>query len=172
MSKEVRSSTTTTASEVDRQLAVMLRELGFEKTRSRPPKFTKRLNSDTEIFVFPGVFKHKGHIVIDPIIGVDNLTLRERLLDAHGPLKSANRVCHAPLGLLDSWNKIHVYDGDEISEVVAQVGKSLVKTGIPLMSKFDSLMKVRQLFLDSLENNKRDVVVLFAREKLELLHKL
>jgi len=98
------------------RLAPELQAVGFALTRGRPLKLINKINDETEVFLYPGVFRRGPYVRIDPVIGVDNVRLRERLfaLDAKRWGNGAARVCHVYLGLLDSWGTINLKTEDEL----------------------------------------------------------
>jgi hypothetical protein len=157
-----------TVAAVERRLTSELEPLGFVSVKSRSLKLVKPINNDTEVFLYAGAMRDGAEVRIDPVIGVDNVTLRERLLTTDRQRwKGSYRVCHAGLGILASWNRFFVGTSAELDRAAAQIVKSVIEVGLPIMSEFDTLDKVRRLFRDELANNKQaKVVVLFAKEKL------
>jgi len=159
-----------------KRLVTALEAIGFKSVKARSPKLVVNLNDETEVFLHPGVRRRWGSVVIDPVIGVDNLELKARLLRSGGfwttqpgqPPKSPPTVCHAYLGMLDSWGRLYVDNEEELEQAVQTVIRSVLEVGLPIMREYDSFDKVRKLFQDDIANKKEvRVAVLFAREKLE-----
>jgi hypothetical protein len=180
-----------TASVVARRLRAELEALGFVLTKeqpsaaaqrmmselkshgvvppaARPLKLVRKINDQSEVFIYPGVQKKGASILIDPVIGLENTILRERAL-AMG-WDGSTRVCHAHLGLKASWDRFYVQTEQELDAATTQVVKAVVEIGLPMMSAYDTLDKVRQLFRDELDRTKQvRVAVLFAEQKLKLI---
>ncbi len=157
-----------TVAAVARRLTSELEPLGLVPVKWRPLKLVKAINDDTEVFLYPGAMRDGADVRVDPVIGLDNVTLRERLLAADRKRwKGSYSVCHAGLGILASWNRFFVCTSAELDSAAAQIVKSVIEVGLPIVSEFNSLDKVRRLFRDELANTKQaKVVVLFAKEKL------
>ena len=153
---------------VERRLTSELEPLGFVLAKSRSLKLVKAINDDTEVFLYPGVMRSGADVRIDPVIGVDNVTLRERLLAADRQRwRGSYSVCHVYLGILASWSRFFVGTSGELDRAVAEIVKSVIEVGLPIMSEFDTLEKVKRLFRDELARTKvAKVVVLFTKEKL------
>lgn len=159
-----------TVSVVVKRLTRELETLGFEVVKARQPKLIKKINDETEIFIYPGARRRGKDILIDPMIGVENTILRERLIAIDPRWEGSSRVCHVYLGVKASWGQFYVRTEQELDFAALQVVKAVVEVGIPLMSKYDSLEKVRELFRNSLDHpEKVDVAVLFEKEKIRLL---
>jgi hypothetical protein len=158
-----------TVATVAARLTSELQKLGFIRVKDRSLKLVKKLNSETEVFLFLGVRRRGVDILVDPVIGVENVKLRERLLRAEW--EGSTRVCHIYLGILGSWDRrLYLKTSEELDDVVATVSRSVSEVGLPTMSAYDSLDKVRKLFRDHLMGTKQvPVAVLFVREKLELI---
>jgi len=159
-----------TVSAAAHRLTSELAALGFVVTKARPLRLVRKINDETEVFVYPGVRKRGTDILVDPVIGVENTILRERLLAFDPRRKGATRVCHAYLGLLASWGRFYVRTELELDDAASQVAKAVVEIGLPIMSAYDTLDKVRELFREDLaRTNRVKVAVLFAQEKLRLI---
>ena len=57
----------------------------------------------------------------------------------------------------------------ELDEAVRLVATSVLEVGLPMMSQYDLLEKIRMLFEDKVDARKVGVAVLFAEKKLGLL---
>jgi hypothetical protein len=118
----------------------------------------------------PGVRRRGKDIVVDPVIGVENVTLRERLLSADKRWEGSTSVCHVYLGILASWNRFYLRTDDQLDDAAKQIIRSVIDVGLPVMSEYDTLDKVRKLFQEDIAHTKRSkIVVLFAPQKLELI---
>jgi hypothetical protein len=160
-----------TVAEIRNRVATELQAaLGFELEKRPRLKLTKRINPETEVFFYPGASKKRGELRLDPVIGVENLVLRERLR-SNGWKGGGTAVCHAYLGMLDSWGHLVVHSEAELDKVATRVVRSVKEVGLPIMMNFDSLDKVVELYEDTLAHhvNKWQVAVLFAKEKLAVL---
>jgi hypothetical protein len=151
-----------------KRLVTALEAIGFKSVNARPRKLVMKLNDETEVFLYPGVRRRWGSVVVDPIIGVNNRKLQARLL--RSGWEGEPRVCHVFLGMLDSWRSLYIENDEELEQAVQQVVRSVTEVGLPIMREYDSLDKVRKLFQDDIAHKKRvPVAVLFAKEKLERL---
>ncbi len=155
------------------RLVSELKRVGFAGAERRPTRLVYKINDETEVFLYPGAARDRRCVRIDPVIGVDNVRLRERLLalDAKRWGNGAARVCHVYLGLLDSWSTIYVKTEDELDKAVAAIIKTTVDIGLPTMRDFDTLDKVKALLRDpwSPALKRPKVAVLFEKEKLAVL---
>lgn len=159
-----------TVATVAARLTSELEGLGFVRVKAKTLKLVKKINDETEIFIYPGASRHRGEVFVDPIIGVENVILRARLLSLDDSLKNSTRVCHALLGMLDTWGHFYVKTEDELEYVASRVAKSVVEVGLPIMSEFDSLEKVRKLLHDEVNGTNRSrVAVLFEKQKLRVI---
>jgi hypothetical protein len=149
----------------EKRLVPALEAIGFRSVKARPRALVVNVNDETEVFLYPGVGRRWGSVVIDPIIGVDNLRLKARLL--HSGWEGDPRVCHVFLGMAASWRSLYVQNEEELEHAVQQVVHSAIEMGLPLMRQYDSLDKVRKLFQDCVAHKQVPVAVLFAKEKLE-----
>jgi hypothetical protein len=154
------------------RLVSALKAVQFTPVAGKRLKLMRKLNDETEIFLFPGVRRNGKGIRIDPVIGVENVTLRERLLavDANH-WEGRTRVCHAYLGLLDSWGEIYLNASSELDAAVERVVKSVLEVGLPRMREFDTLDKVK-IFLENPwapTVSQPRTAVLFEKEKLKVL---
>jgi hypothetical protein len=146
-----------------------LNKLGFVRVKDRSVKLVKKLNDETELVLYPGVSRRGGGVRMDPLIGVENLILRE-MMRMNEKFRGQTRVCHAYLGIFDSWGHISVRTSDELSGAIETIAESVQRVGIPLMSAYDTLDKVRMLLRDHIACTKQvPVAVLFAQEKLRLI---
>ncbi len=153
-----------------RRMTSQRESLGLVLPKTRYLKLVKKINDQTEVFVHPGVQKRGADILVDPVIGVENTILRERLLAMDQRWEGSTRVCHAHLGLKASWDHLYVRTEQELDGAASQVVKAVVEIGLPMMSAYDTLDKARQLFRDDLDRTKPvRVAVLFAKEKLKLI---
>jgi hypothetical protein len=65
---------------------------------------------------------------------------------------------------------LYVQTEQELDAAVPQVVKAVVEIGLPIMSVYDTLDKVRQLFREELaRTNRVKVAVLFPEDKLRLI---
>jgi hypothetical protein len=155
------------------RLVSELKTIGFAGAGRRPTRLTYKINDETEAFLYPGVARDRRYVRINPVIGVDNVRLRERLLalDAKYWGKGAARVCHVYLGLLDSWGTIYLKAAEELDKAVGAIIRTTVDTGLPRTRDFDTLDKVKALLRDpwSPTLKRPKVVVLFEKEKLAVL---
>jgi len=155
------------------RLVSELKTVGFTLARGRPLMLINKINDETEVFLYPGVFRRGIYVRIDPVIGVDNVRLRERLLasDAKRWGNEGGRVCHVYLGLLDSWGTINLKTEDELDKAVGAIIRTTVDIGLPRMRDFDTLDKVNALLRDpwSPALKRPKVAVLFEKEKLAVL---
>jgi hypothetical protein len=159
-----------------KRLVTALEAIGFKSVKGRTPTLVMNLNDETEVILRPGVRRRSGSVLVDPVIAVNNTKLQARLLRSGGfwttqpgrPQKSPPTVCHAYLGMLDSWGRLYVNNEEELEQAVHTVVRSVLEVGLPVMREYDSLDKARKLFQDGIARKKRPpVAVLFAREKLE-----
>jgi hypothetical protein len=159
-------------SEVAERLVSALERIQFTVSERKPLKLITKINEQTEVFLYPGIKRNGRGIRIDPIIGVENVTLRARLLaaDAHH-WEGHTRVCHAYLGLLDSWGELHLNASSELNSAVERILESVLDVGLPRMREFDTLEKVK-IFLKNpwapTVTQPRTAVV-FEKEKLAVL---
>ncbi|WP_035639067.1 hypothetical protein [Bradyrhizobium sp. ORS 375] len=161
-----------TVSEVDRRLISELNLLGFDLAERRPTKMVKKINDLTEIFIFTGVGKKRAEVVVNPIIGVENVLLRERLQSSELGRKHATRVCHAYLGLLASWDQLFLSSREELDGAMSKIVKSVVDVGLPTMREFDSVGAVKLLLQQQIVGaNTTKLAVLFAEEKLRAIER-
>ncbi|MGX4805327.1 hypothetical protein [Bradyrhizobium guangdongense] len=161
-----------TVSIAEQRLTNELQALGFiarTDQGKRQLKMVKNLNSQTEIFIYPGVRRRGSDVLIDPVMGVENVSLRERLLALDQRWEGSTRVCHVYLGLKASWGRFYIRTDTDLNDAASKVVKAIVEIGVPLLSAYDTLDKVRKLFQDELEGRKVDVAVLFAEEKLAVI---
>jgi hypothetical protein len=159
-----------TVSIVAHRLRSELEALGFAVARGRHLRLVKKINDQTEVFIYPGVRKRGADILVDPVIGVENIVLREAILASDPRLEPSTRVCHAYLGLLSSWGRFYVRTEQELVDAASQVVKAVVEIGLLIMSAYDTLEKVRRLFREELaRTNRVKVAVLFAEDKLKLI---
>jgi hypothetical protein len=149
-----------------KRLVPALEAIGFKSVRARPRRLIINLNDETEVFLYPDVRRRWGSVFLDAVIGVENLKLQARLL--RSGWEGSTLVCHAYLGMLDSWGRLYVNNDEELEQAVHTVVRSVLEIGLPVMREYDSLDKVRKLFQDDIARKKRvPVAVLFAKEKLE-----
>jgi len=149
-----------------KRLVATLETIGFKSIKARTPTMVMNLNDETEVTLYPGVQRHAGSVLIDPVIVLYNTKLNARLL--RSGWKDSSRVCHFYLSMMCSWNRLYVNDEAELDEAVHLVAGSVVDVGLPIISEYDSFDKVRKLFEDDIAHKKRvPVAVLFAKEKLE-----
>jgi hypothetical protein len=147
-----------------KRLIPALEAVGFKSAKAR--KLIIILNDETEVFLYPNVRRRWGSVFLDAVIGVENLKLQARLL--RSGWEGSTRVCHAYLGMLDSWGRLYVNNDEELEQAVHTVVRSVLEVGLPIMREYDSIDKVRKLFQDDIARKKRvPVAVLFAKEKLE-----
>ena len=151
---------------VQDRLVSELKTVGFAVAGHR---LIHKINDETEVFLYPGIHRDGSYVRVDPVIGVDNLRLRERLLalDTKRWGKGAARVCHVYLGLLDSWGTIYLKTEGELDKAVGAIVRTTVDIGLPRMRDFDTLDKVKALLRDPWSQPK--VAVLFEKEKLAVL---
>lgn len=158
---------------VQDRLVSELESVGFALARRRSLKLMNKINDETEVFLHPGVCRDGLYVRIDPVIGVENVRLRERLLalDAKRWGKGAARVGHVYLVLLDWWNTIYVKTEDELDKAVGAIIMTTVDIGLPRMRDFDTLDKVKALLRDprSPALKRPRLAVLFEKEKLAVL---
>lgn len=129
-----------------------------------------QVNAETEIFFYPGVDMVDRQLKVDPVIGVENRSLRRALANRHEALRINSRVCHAYLGLLDAWGHFYVKPTAPHDDLVQQIVKSVETVGLPAMMAFDSVEKVMALLKASIEGNGPPVVaMMFEAEKLAAL---
>jgi hypothetical protein len=154
---------------VQDRLVSELKTVGFALAKGRSLKLINKINDETEVFLHPGVVRDGLYVRIDPVIGVDNVRLRTRLLalDAQRWGRGAARVCHVYLGLLDSWGTIYLKTDDELDKAVGAIIRTTVEIGLPRMRDFDTLDKVKALLRDPW--SQPQVAVLFEKEKLAAL---
>jgi len=63
-------------------------------------KFFKKINAETEFFVYPSIGSTRTHVRLNPIAGIENLTLKTRLqCSEHADIDP--RACHLLLGSLE-----------------------------------------------------------------------
>jgi hypothetical protein len=155
---------------VQDRLVSELKTVGFALAGRRSLKLINKINDETEVFLYPGVQRDGLYVRISPVIGVDNVRLRERLLalDAKYWGRGAARVCHVYLGLLDSWGTtIYLKTENELDKAVSAIVRTTADIGLPRMRDFDTLDKVKALLRDPWSQPK--VAVLFEKEKLAVL---
>jgi hypothetical protein len=91
--------------QIEQRIASTLAPLGFKPSRRvRQTVLTKSVDCHSEIYLFPGVYRRKGRVLVEPVIGLDFLPLREAL-EKMTPIPTT-QICHCFLGLLDrkeSW---------------------------------------------------------------------
>lgn len=149
-----------------KRLVLALEAIGFKSVKAHPRKLIMTLNDETEVFLYPDVRRRWGSVFLDAVIGVNNLKLDARLL--RSGWEGSTRVCHAYLGMLDSWGRLYVNNDEELEQAVHTLVRSVLEVGLPIMREYNSLDKVRKLFQDAIARKKRvPVAVLFARGKLD-----
>jgi hypothetical protein len=159
-----------TVSAVANRLTFELESLGFVLTNAHPLRLAKSINDQSEVFVYPGVRKEGADIRIDPVIGVENTILRQRLLAIDKRWEGSTRVCHMYLGLKAGWNRFFVRTEQELDNAAYQIVRAVVEIGLPMMSAYDTLDKAKQLFRDDLDHSEgAAVAVLFPKDKLRLI---
>jgi hypothetical protein len=168
MRSEVGFEPKLTVAAVERRLTSELRSLGFVRVKWSCLKLVKAVNADTEVFLYPSAIRVGTEVLIDPFIGVDNVTLRARLLAVDRERwEGLCIVCHAVLAVLASWDRLFVHTNAGLDRAAAQVVRSAIEVGLPIMREFDTLEKVKRLFRDELAGSKKArVAVVFAEEKL------
>ena len=145
-----------------------LKSHGVALPTARSLKLVRKINEQSEVFIYPGVRKKGAGILVDPVIGLENTILRERLV-AIG-WDGSTSVCHVYLGLKASWGQFPVQTEPELDRAASEFIKAVVEVGLPMMREFDTLDKVRQLFRNDLDATKQvNVAVLFAEEKLKVI---
>jgi hypothetical protein len=153
-----------TVAEVRDRLASEVETIGFVRTTSRPLRLIKDINRETEVFLYPGVYRHRTRIRIDPTIGVENGILRDRLLALNvQKWRGCTRVCHLCL------DTIYLGTEDGLDEAAATFRKDVTELGLPMMREFDTLDRVKELLRDPWAPAVPRVAVLFEREKLAVL---
>lgn len=155
---------------IERAIEAKLIHIGFVRTPAKDLKLVKKINDETEIFLFPGVTAAGERVRIDPVIGVDNVKLRSRMRATNEPWRNTHSVCHVYLGLLGDWNRFYVTDSSEIEVIANAIAETTVEIALPLLEQFDSLEKVCALFrADINRTGTQNLSVGFAREKLALM---
>lgn len=161
-----------TITAVSERLVRELGGIGFSLVQARQPKLAININDQTKVFLYPGVSRDGARIRVDPVIGVINVHLRDRLL-ASDPKRwrGKTRVCHAYLGILASWNVLYLETTDQLDGAVDTIVESVTGIGLPRMSAFDTLDKVKDLLRDPRAPHfpQPRVAVLFQKDKLAVL---
>ena len=168
MRSEVAFEPKLTVRAVERRLISELRSLGFVRVKWSCLKLVKAVNADTEVFLYPSAIRVGAEVLIDPFMGVDNVTLRERLFaEDRERWQGLCIVCHAVLAVLASWDRLFVHTNAGLDRAAAKVVRTVIEIGLPLMREFDTLDKVKRLFQDEIAGTKKArVAVVYAEEKL------
>jgi hypothetical protein len=158
---------------LEKEVAAALLAAGFNKINKR--KFKRPINSETELFVYPGVRSGRSYVQLEPIVGIENASLTSRL-KALDP-KQDTRVCHTFLGFIEGvrplWNgslSLYAAKGDSTAHMVQLFIQALERFAFPKFKTYNSKEKVAELlrlYAQSFRNV--DVVILDAKEKLALL---
>lgn len=158
---------------LEKEVATALLAAGFSKINKY--KFKKAINSQTWMFVYPGVRSGRSFVEIDPVVGIENLTLTTRLkaLDE----KQDTRVCHIFMGAIDGvipfWGEkfsLYIPKGESTEQIVQLFVKALEQFALPKLRVYDSNEKVVELLRLYIESHTNvDVVIMDAEEKLALL---
>ncbi len=149
-----------------------LKTIGFSVARARQPKLVRKINDQTIVFLYPGVSRDGSRIRVDPVIGVVNGYLRDRLLASDGKRWNGKAsVCHAYLGILAGWSVLYLDNMNQLDGAAAVVARSVIEIGLPRMCEFDTLDKVIDLLRDPRAPHfaQPRVAVVFQKEKLAAL---
>lgn len=162
--------------QIEQRIASALAPLGFKPSRRvRQTVLIKSVGSHSEIYLFPGVYRRKGRILVEPVIGLDFLPLREAL-EKMTPVPTT-QICHCILGLLDrkeSWLCLELtgetIETDALERITAVVHVALVEL-LPLCSA----QKIREFFKDEIHHRgtiRSKFAVMQEDLKLEVLERL
>ena len=158
---------------LEKEVATALFAAGFSKIDKY--KFKKVINSETWMFVYPGIRSGRSYLQIHPVVGIENLTLTTRL-KALDKTQDA-RVCHILMGSIDGvisfWGgtfSLYAAKGDTTARMVQLFIDALERFALPKLAVYDSKEKVAELFkLYIASHTNVDVVISDAQEKLMLL---
>ena len=160
---------------VEGRIADALEPLGFKRVRGGISlKLVKQVDSDFEIFLFPGVQRRAGKIVVYPTIGLICIPLQQKLeaLD-DGP---TTHVCVTSLGSIDTsnlWIELELLGEHIGDDGLAIIIDTVERAALPLLTSLCSIEQVRKLFEDAVEGPRiRKVGVIQERQKLAALNEL
>lgn len=143
------------------------------RRKSKDTRTVKRLNDETDIFLYPGVDIYRGHFVkVSPVIGVENSVLRERTRNSGNSLlhNSNGRVCHLLVNSLAEREFSLLRPGDPMEDILLCSTDLIERKALPIMCKYDSTSKVRMLFRSHRLGEHNDgVAILGGQEKLRVL---
>jgi hypothetical protein len=153
---------------LDKAFAVRLAQLGFARRPRLPSSFRLPCNEGEFIF-FPGVTQDQEGLVVDPVLAIEQKDVRQALERNPGPWQKTHAVCHAHLGMLDTWTRLRVSSAFEVGSVVDVCTRSLQKF-LPVLAPLTTREGAVHLFKqDICHSAPQGLAILFAEEKLELL---
>src|SRR5438876_126529 len=112
--------------------------------KSGRDKFFKKINAETEFFIYPGIGSTRAHVRLNPIVGIENLTLKTRLQRSeHADIDP--RACHLLLGSLkevhDLWegtSAIYIKKDGPSLDAIRLLLRALNDYALPLLKKYDN----------------------------------
>jgi hypothetical protein len=145
-------------------------------------RYSKKIANDTVFFVYPRIKMIDGVPHFDPMIGIDNLRLGERIgqLKLLKLLKLEDVNCRVAYMFLyqfeavrEQWNsRTYLAAGDVRSEeeAISLMLQNLEEHAIPFLIQYSGIENVTALMRNYIARKEdRRLVVMDAKEKLEML---
>jgi len=159
---------------LERDVTSALLANGYVKAKDR--KFLKRIGQETDVFVYPFVGSKSSILQLQPIVGVENETLRARLR-ATGQEDADGRVGYLLIGFVpgvsDLWEDrlgFWVPKGQSTAPMIELFITAMEQIVCPRFSAYDSMEKVIELIERYIESQPfGDLIVMDAPEKLAVL---
>lgn len=158
----------------DLENAVVLKaiEIGFSCIKDRSHfKLVKKINNETEVYIFPGIDVEKLSININPVIGFNNIFLTNALKAAK--VFIPYHVGYRILGHLIDENVIKSFQDSEFrnsKELICNIFEIIMCDAMNDIMRFIDIRSVKELLLRNVQGEKvTNLVTLFEREKLEAL---
>jgi hypothetical protein len=159
---------------LEKDVASGLLAMGY--ARVERGKFAKRIGQETDVFVYPQVGSKSSILELQPIVGIENVTLRSRL-QILGKEDADLRVGYALLGTVpgvsELWGGRFILwqpKGQSTAPMVELFIAAMEKIVCPRFSAYDSVEKVITLIERYIESSTfGDLIVADAREKLSIL---
>lgn len=158
---------------LEREVTSALLSSGYVKAKGG--KFLKRIGQETDVFVYPGIGSKSSILTLQPIVGIENLTLRSRLESIEAE-NTDGRVGYLYMGQVpgvsEQWGGFGLWQpkGQPTTPMVEMFMTAMEKIVCPRLAVYDSVNQVIDLlerYIASLDD--RDLVVADAPEKLAIL---
>lgn len=159
---------------LERDVASTLLSHGYARVNRE--KFLKGIGRETDVFVYPGVGSKSGILELQPVVGIENTTLRSRL-QAMGKKEADYRLGHTLIGqvpgIRELWGgdfTLWVPKGQPTAPMIELFMTAMEKIICPRFAAYDSMERVIDLLERYIASVERlDLVVADAREKLAIL---